>query len=103
LVPYPNLENRHVIIVDDGVATGSTIKAALASVRRRGAKTVVIAVPVGPPSTIKELQKEADGVVCLFTPEPFYAIGQFYTDFTQTTDEEVIRLLKLSRKELKTS
>ncbi len=101
--PNPNLENRHVIIVDDGVATGSTIKAALASVRKRRAKSVVIAVPVGPPSTIMELEEDADRVVCLFTPEPFYAIGQFYTNFTQTTDDEVIRLLKLSRKALKTS
>ena len=101
--PYPNIENRHVIIVDDGVATGSTIKAALASVHKRRAKSAVTAVPVGPPSTIIELEKEADRVVCLFTPEPFYAIGQFYANFTQTTDDEVIRLLKLSRKELKTS
>ena len=102
LVPYPNLKNRRVIIVDDGVATGSTIKAALASVRKRGAKSAVIAVPVGPPSTIMELEEEANRVVCLFTPESFYAIGQFYTKFTQTTDEEVIRLLKLSREELST-
>jgi len=103
LVPYPNLENRRVIIIDDGVATGSTIKAALASVRKRGAKSIVIAVPVGSPSTIMELEEEADRVVCLSTPEPFYAIGQFYTNFTQTTDEEVIRLLKLSREELSVS
>lgn len=98
--PYPNLENRDVIIVDDGIATGSTMRAALASVRKRGAKFVVIAVPVGPPSTIKNLKKEADRVVCLYTPEPFYAIGQFYKNFTQVSDEEVIRLLKLSREEL---
>lgn len=99
-VPYPNLRNRSVIIVDDGVATGSTIRAALDSLRKRGAKTVVIAVPVGPLSTIRELQRKADRVVCLSTPEDFYAIGQFYSDFNQTPDEEVIALLKLSRKEL---
>ncbi len=99
-VPYPNLSNRSVIIIDDGVATGSTIRAALASLRKRRAKTVVIAVPVGPLSTIRELEREADKVVCLSTPEDFYAIGQFYSDFNQTPDEEVIRLLKLSRKEL---
>jgi putative phosphoribosyl transferase len=98
-VLYPNLSDRSVIIVDDGVATGSTIRAALASLRKRGAKTVVIGVPVGPVSTIRELERVADKVVCLSTPEDFYAIGQFYSDFNQTPDEEVIRLLKLSRKE----
>jgi putative phosphoribosyl transferase len=92
--PYPNLRGHDVIIVDDGIATGSTMKAALASVKSRGAKTVTVAVPVAPPSTIKELKKQADRVVCLYTPEYFQAIGQFYTDFTQTTDEEVIQLLK---------
>jgi putative phosphoribosyl transferase len=96
--PYPSLKNREVIIVDDGVATGSTMKAALASVRKRGAKTVMIAVPVCPTSTIEELKKEADSVVCLHQPEPFYAIGQFYADFAQTSDEEVAKLLKLSKK-----
>jgi predicted phosphoribosyltransferase len=98
--PYPSLRNREVIIVDDGIATGSTMRAALTSVRRRGAKTVVIAVPVGPPSVIRELEKEADRVVCLHTFESFSAIGQFYENFTQTIDEEVIRLLKLSKQEL---
>jgi putative phosphoribosyl transferase len=95
--PYPDLKGCDVIIVDDGIATGSTMKAALASVRNRGARTVTIAVPVGPPSTIKELKKEADRVVCPYTPEYFQAIGQFYTDFNQTTDEEVIQLLKQSK------
>ena len=98
--PYPNLENRDVIITDDGIATGSTMKAALASVRRKGAKLVVIAVPVSPPSTIIDLKNEADRVICLHTPEPFYAIGMFYKDFTQVNDEEVIRLLRLRREEL---
>ena len=79
--PYPNLRGQDVIIVDDGIATGSTMKAALASVKNRGAKTVTVAVPVGPPSTIKELKKQADRVVCLYTPEYFQAIGQFYVDF----------------------
>jgi putative phosphoribosyl transferase len=96
-LPYPILENRSVIIVDDGIATGSTMKAALASVRNRGAKTVTIAIPVGPTSTIRELKEKADIVVCLRTPEAFYAIGQFYEDFAQTADEEVTRLLRLVR------
>jgi putative phosphoribosyl transferase len=96
-IPYPSLKGREVILIDDGIATGSTMKAALASVRKRGAKSVIIAIPVGPPSTIRELEKEADRVVCLHAPEVFYAIGQFYGDFTQTQDEEVIRLLKLNK------
>jgi putative phosphoribosyl transferase len=95
--PYPNLKGRRVIIVDDGIATGSTMKAALASVKNRGAKSVTIAIPVGPPSTIGELEKIADRVVCPYTPEYFQAIGQFYRDFAQTTDEEVIELLKKNR------
>lgn len=98
--PYPNLKGLDVIIVDDGIATGSTMKAALASVKNRGAASVTVAVPVGPPSTIKDLKKQADRVVVLSTPEYFQAIGQFYTDFSQTTDEEVIRLLKDNRENL---
>ena len=81
--PYPNLKGKDVIIVDDGIATGSTMKAALASVKNRGAKTVTVAIPVGPPDTIRELEKQADRVLCLYTPEYFAAIGQFYRDFEQ--------------------
>jgi len=92
----PDLNNRDVVIVDDGVATGSTMKAALASVRKSGAKRVIIAVPVGPASTIRELEKQADFVACIHTPDSFYAIGQFYENFVQTEDEEVKRLLKQS-------
>ena len=95
--PYPNLKGKEVIIVDDGIATGSTMKAALASVKNKGAKTVTIAVPVGPPETIRELEKQADRVECLYTPEYFAAIGQFYRDFEQTSDEEVTELLKQNR------
>jgi len=91
---YPDLKGFDVIVVDDGIATGSTMKAALASVRNRGAASVTVAVPVGPPSTIEELNELADRVVCLYTPEYFQAIGEFYTDFSQTPDEEVIRLLR---------
>jgi len=95
--PYPNLKGLDVIIVDDGIATGSTMKAALASVKNRGAASVTIAVPVGSPSTIRELEKQANNVVCLFSPELFQAIGQFYADFSQTSDQEVIQLLKQNR------
>jgi len=95
-IPNPEIKGHEIILVDDGVATGSTLKAALRSLQKRGA-TVIVAVPVGPPDTIRELKREADRVVCLATPEPFYAIGEFYEDFEQTTDEEVIELLKRCR------
>jgi putative phosphoribosyl transferase len=95
--PYPSLKNREVIVVDDGIATGSTVKAALFSLRRRGAKKIIIAVPVGPAPTINELKNETDRLICPVTPEPFYAIGQFYADFGQTGDDEVKRLLKLTK------
>jgi putative phosphoribosyl transferase len=97
-LPYPNLKNRDVIVVDDGLATGSTMKAALASAKNKGANSVTVAIPVGPPSTIAKLKDMADRVVCLSTPEFFSAIGEFYRDFNQTTDEEVIELLKKNRK-----
>jgi len=97
---YPNLKGLDVIVVDDGIATGSTMKAALASVKNRGAASVTVAVPVGPPSTIEELNEMADRVVCLYTPEYFQAIGEFFTDFSQTPDEEVIKLLRESKQNL---
>jgi putative phosphoribosyl transferase len=98
--PNPILAKREVILVDDGVATGSTLKAALHSLRKIGVKNLVVAVPVGPVDTIKELKLQADRVICLHTPEPFYAIGEFYEDFDQTNDEEVINLLHRSRQEM---
>jgi putative phosphoribosyl transferase len=96
-VPYPELESRDVVVIDDGVATGSTLKAALRLLRRRRARSITVGVPVGPPDTIVELEKLADRVVCLHTPSMFYAIGQFYEDFSQTSDEEVAELLRQSR------
>jgi predicted phosphoribosyltransferase len=101
--PYPTLKGRDVIVVDDGIATGSTMKAALASVKNRGAKTVIVAVPVGPPDTIKELKTLADRVVCLYMPEYFAAIGQFYSDFDQTSDAEVTELLKQNKQRISES
>jgi predicted phosphoribosyltransferase len=82
-----------VILVDDGLATGSTMLAAIRALRQRGAGEIVVAVPVGPKSTCQALRGEADEVVCLETPEPFEAVGQWYEDFHQLSDEEVIRLL----------
>jgi putative phosphoribosyl transferase len=97
---YPDLKGLDVIVVDDGIATGSTMKAALASVKNRGAASITFAVPVGPPSTIEDFEKIAGRVVCLYTPEFFQAIGEFYEDFSQTFDEEVIRLLQENKRKL---
>jgi putative phosphoribosyl transferase len=99
-ISYPDLNGFDVIVVDDGIATGSTMKAALASVKNRGAASITVAVPVGPPSTIEELEKMADHVICLYTPEFFQAIGQFYRDFSQTSDEEVIDLLLKNKRDV---
>ena len=91
--PFPSLKGKVVVIVDDGIATGNTVFAALRSVKVQGPKSVVVAVPVGPSETIAKLANEADKVVCLETPEPFFAIGQFYAEFPQVEDDEVRRIL----------
>lgn len=88
------LKGRTVVVVDDGVATGSTARAACQVVRAQGAARVVLAVPVAPPGWEERFGDVADELVCLETPEPFYAIGQFYDDFTQTTDQEVTSCLE---------
>ena len=97
--PFPSLKGKVVVIVDDGIATGNTVFAALRSVKVQGPKSVVVAVPVGPSETIAKLASEADKVVCLETPEPFFAIGQFYADFPQVEDDEVRRILEGHRAE----
>jgi predicted phosphoribosyltransferase len=88
-----SIEGRVAILVDDGLATGSTMRAAVKAVRQLGPSAIVVAVPVGARETCDELSAIADEVVCLRTPEPFSAVGQWYLDFDQTTDEEVRRLL----------
>jgi putative phosphoribosyl transferase len=92
--PSLDLAGRTVLLVDDGLATGSTARAAIEVVRERGARHVVLAVPVAPPDTVAALEQVADEVVCLRTPERFAAVGASYRDFSQTTDEEVRRLLR---------
>ena len=94
--PYPVLEGKIVILVDDGIATGATLNAAISSLRQQQPKAIVVATPVAPRSICKSLKKTVDKVVCLSTPEPFYAIGQWYVDFDQTSDEEVQHLLERS-------
>jgi putative phosphoribosyl transferase len=89
----PSIEGRCVILVDDGVATGATMRAAIAALRRQAPSRVVVAVPVAPRETVSVLETEADEVVCLATPEPFWAIGQWYRTFDQVSDDEVRRLL----------
>jgi predicted phosphoribosyltransferase len=86
-------EGRTAIIVDDGIATGLTMFAAIKRVRAEKPARLVVAVPVAPRETVVQLQAEADDVIALYTPEPFRAIGAFYRDFTQVSDDEVIRLM----------
>ncbi len=95
--PRVPLEGRTAILVDDGVATGSTARAACQVARAQGAATVVLAVPVAPPSVSVTLAGDADEVICLETPERFLAIGEWYEDFSQTSDEEVVSLLRAAR------
>jgi predicted phosphoribosyltransferase len=97
--PAPPVRGRTVILVDDGLATGSTMRAAVAALRRQGPARVVVAVPVGSPETCAEFQAEADEAVCARTPEPFYAVGLWYEDFSQTSDEEVRDLLERAAQE----
>jgi predicted phosphoribosyltransferase len=92
-----SLEQRRVIIVDDGLATGSTARAAVQVARAAGASAVVLAVPVAPPSTVVELSRVADAVVSVVTPSPFAAIGQWYRDFSPTTEAEALRILDAFR------
>jgi len=84
---------RAALVIDDGIATGATMRAALRAIRRRSPAKLVLAVPVAPPHTIDALRPEVDEIVCLATPEQFFAIGQFYADFRQLDDEDVVTLL----------
>jgi putative phosphoribosyl transferase len=89
----PAVEGRTAILTDDGVATGYTAQAGIESLRRRGARRVVLAVPVAPPDTAGILAPQVDEFVCLVTPEPFYAVGNFFEEWPQVTDDEVRALL----------
>ena len=97
--PEPNVRGRTVILADDGLATGATARAAILALRERGPERLVLAVPVCPPRTADLLRPEVDELVVLETPEDFYAVGSYYEDFEQVTDEEVVRGLELARLE----
>ena len=92
--PPVDVRGRTVILVDDGLATGATMRAAIAALRLQDPARVVVAVPTAAPATCESMRGEVDEVVCAITPEPFYAVGLWYDDFSQTTDEEVRGLLE---------
>jgi putative phosphoribosyl transferase len=91
--PAPELRGKTVILVDDGLATGATMRAAVKALRQRGVAKIVVAVPVGAPDTCREFEEEVDETVCAVAPEWFQAVGQYYQDFSQTSDDEVRELL----------
>lgn len=95
----PALEGREVVLIDDGLATGATMRAAVAALRQYRPRKIVVAVPVAPPETVAVLEREADAVICLRAPSPFYGVGYWYEDFAQTTDDEVCGLLRPGSRE----
>lgn len=101
LRPPLDVHGKTVILVDDGIATGSSLQAGVRALRQMQPAAILIAAPVAPRSTVNRLKKEVDDVVCVAVPETFYGVGQFYQDFSQVSDEEVIELLNTaSRKQL---
>ena len=97
--PAVSLRDREVIVVDDGLATGSTMRAAVQAIRQQNPARIVVAVPVGAEDTCELLRAEADEVVCVATPHPFRAVGLWYRDFPQASDDEVHELLEEARRE----
>jgi predicted phosphoribosyltransferase len=94
--PPPDLRGKTVILVDDGLATGATMLAAVKALRQQQAGRILVAVPIAPPEICEQLRGEVDDIICAVTPEPFYAVGCWYEDFSQATDEEVRDLLARS-------
>lgn len=92
--PPVDVSGRSVIVVDDGIATGTTVRAALTALRRRHPMRLILAVPVAPEGSLAEIEGQVDDLICLRQPRPFHAIGQFYADFHQVEDDEVIALMK---------
>jgi predicted phosphoribosyltransferase len=98
--PEPNVRGKTVILIDDGLATGSTMRAAVSALRQQGPAWIVVAVPVSASQTCNEYRMGADEIICAQTPEPFLGVGQWYDDFSQTTDEEVRDLLAKAKLEM---
>jgi predicted phosphoribosyltransferase len=94
--PRVDVQDRAVIVVDDGLATGSSMRAAVLALKKKRPAEIVVAVPVGAPRAYAEFESEVDQVICAVTPEPFWSVGQWYKDFSQTSDEEVRDLLRRS-------
>lgn len=92
--PFPSLRGQRVILVDDGLATGSTMRAAIQAVHQQVPAEIIVAVPVGAPDSVAQVRELVDEMVCPFTPEPFSSIGQWYAEFGQVSDEEVLELLR---------
>jgi predicted phosphoribosyltransferase len=90
----PDVRGKTVILIDDGLATGSTMRAAVAALKSQNPERLIVAVPVAAPETCEAIREEVDDVVCAFAPEPFFAVGNWYQDFSQTSDEEVRDLLR---------
>jgi putative phosphoribosyl transferase len=97
--PEPDMRGKTVILIDDGLATGSTMRAAASALRLLKPARIVVAVPVSSPQTCDEYRMGVDEIICAVTPEPFYGVGRWYRDFSQTTDEEVSELLERARSE----
>jgi putative phosphoribosyl transferase len=90
---FPEVKDKTVIIIDDGIATGFTILAVVKAVKKQGAKKIILAIPVGPRETIEKFKKLVDEVICLYIPEEFYAVGSYYMNFEQVTEDEVFKIM----------
>jgi len=99
--PAPDVHDHTVILIDDGLATGSTMRAAVEALRAEGARKIVVAVPIAPVDTCEAMRKEVDEIICAVTPEPFRAVGIWYADFSETSDDEVRELLARAAQELR--
>jgi len=100
-LPFPDLHGKTVILIDDGLATGATIRAAAKAARHEGARRIVVAVPVASKETCQEIEAEVDEAICAVTPLGFFAVGQWYEDFRPTSDEDVRELLMKAMKDLR--
>jgi len=98
--PPPDIRGRTVILIDDGLATGASMRAAVAALRAQNPARIVVAVPTAAPETCAAFESEVDEVICAMTPEPFYGVGRWYEDFSQTTDEEVRTLIEQAARQL---